>query len=95
MLRCFFIPPSPLKLITLIYRGASLNYLHRSDPKRVSLRHNHRQVVNGILWILRTGAVCQDLPEGYSKWVHRGNTVLSVAKTRYLETSLISPTSPC
>src|SRR3954464_528508 len=28
----------------------------------------HRQVVNGILWILRTGAPWRDLPERYGKW---------------------------
>jgi len=29
---------------------------------------DHRQVVNGILWILRTGAPWRDLPERYGKW---------------------------
>jgi len=29
---------------------------------------NHRQVVNGILWVLRTGAPWRDLPERYGKW---------------------------
>jgi transposase len=28
----------------------------------------HRTVVNGILWILRTGAPWRDLPERYGKW---------------------------
>lgn len=28
----------------------------------------HRQVVNGILWILRTGAPWRDLPERYGPW---------------------------
>ncbi len=28
----------------------------------------HRTVVNGILWILRTGAPWRDLPECYGKW---------------------------
>jgi transposase len=28
----------------------------------------HRAVVNGILWILRTGAPWRDLPERYGKW---------------------------
>lgn len=28
----------------------------------------HRDVVNGILWVLRTGAPWRDLPERYGKW---------------------------
>jgi transposase len=29
---------------------------------------DHRTVVNGILWVLRTGAPWRDLPERYGKW---------------------------
>lgn len=29
---------------------------------------NHRQVLNGILWKLRTGALWRDLPERYGPW---------------------------
>jgi transposase len=29
---------------------------------------DHRQIINGILWILRTGAPWRDLPERYGKW---------------------------
>lgn len=29
---------------------------------------DHRRVVNGILWVLRTGAPWRDLPERYGKW---------------------------
>jgi transposase len=29
---------------------------------------NHRRVLNGILWILRTGAPWRDLPERYGAW---------------------------
>lgn len=29
---------------------------------------NRRQVVNGILWILRTGSPWRDLPEEFGKW---------------------------
>ena len=28
----------------------------------------HRQVLNGIVWILRTGAPWRDLPERYGRW---------------------------
>jgi transposase len=27
--------------------------------------HDHRQIINGMLWILRTGAPWEDLPERY------------------------------
>jgi transposase len=30
--------------------------------------NDHRTVMNGILWILRTGAPWRDLPERYGKW---------------------------
>jgi transposase len=29
---------------------------------------DHRQIVNGMLWRLRTGAPWRDLPERYGKW---------------------------
>lgn len=29
---------------------------------------DHRQVINGILWILNTGAAWRDLPERYGPW---------------------------
>jgi transposase len=29
---------------------------------------DHRVVMNGILWVLRTGAPWRDLPERYGKW---------------------------
>lgn len=29
---------------------------------------SHRQVLNGIVWILRTGAPWRDLPERYGRW---------------------------
>lgn len=29
---------------------------------------SHRTVINGILWVLRTGAPWRDLPERYGKW---------------------------
>ena len=28
----------------------------------------HRQILNGILWVLRTGAPWRDLPERYGPW---------------------------
>lgn len=29
---------------------------------------NHREVINGILWILSTGATWRDLPQRYGAW---------------------------
>lgn len=29
---------------------------------------DHRQIVNGLLWLLRTGAPWRDLPEQYGPW---------------------------
>jgi transposase len=37
-------------------------------PRTGKPNNNHRTVVNGILWILRTGAPWRDMPERYGKW---------------------------
>jgi transposase len=37
-------------------------------PKTGRPALEHRQVVNGILWVLRTGAPWRDLPERYGNW---------------------------
>src|SRR6476620_72310 len=36
-------------------------------PKTGRINHPHRKVINGILWILRTGAPWEDLPRRYGK----------------------------
>ena len=36
--------------------------------KRGRPRNNDRAVINGILWIARTGAPWRDLPERYGSW---------------------------
>lgn len=30
--------------------------------------HDHRTIINGIVWILRTGAPWRDVPERYGPW---------------------------
>lgn len=37
-------------------------------PKTGRPAHDHRRIINGILWILRTGAPWRDLPEKYGPW---------------------------
>lgn len=37
-------------------------------PKTGRPAHNHRLMINGILWLLRTGAPWRDLPERYELW---------------------------
>jgi transposase len=37
-------------------------------PKTGRPAADHRRILNGILWILRTGAPWQDLPERYGPW---------------------------
>lgn len=42
--------------------------LPAQKPKTGRPNKNHRQVVNGMLWVLRTGAPWRDLPERYGHW---------------------------
>src|ERR671919_2241194 len=42
--------------------------LPSSDGKRGHPYEDHRKVINGILWRLRTGAPWRDLPERYGPW---------------------------
>ena len=37
-------------------------------PKTGRPSHGHRTIINGILWILRTGAPWRDLPARYGNW---------------------------
>src|SRR5689334_15757574 len=37
-------------------------------PKTGRPAEDHRQILNGMLWVLRTGAPWRDLPERYGKW---------------------------
>ena len=37
-------------------------------PERGRPNHDHRRVVNGMLWRLATGAPWRDLPRRYGKW---------------------------
>jgi transposase len=37
-------------------------------PKTGRPAHDHRTIINGILWMLRTGAPGRDLPERYGPW---------------------------
>jgi transposase len=37
-------------------------------PKTGRPAHDHRTIINGMLWILRTGAPWRDLPERYGPW---------------------------
>jgi transposase len=42
--------------------------LPRSEGRRGGQWRDHRTVINGILWKLRTGAPWRDLPERYGPW---------------------------
>ena len=37
-------------------------------PRTGRPNHDHRAILNGMLWILRTGAPWRDLPERYGSW---------------------------
>ena len=42
--------------------------LPTSDGRQGRPYNDHRQVLNGILWVVRTGAPWRDLPERYGSW---------------------------
>ncbi|PMB02707.1 hypothetical protein CEN49_24930 [Fischerella thermalis CCMEE 5273] len=42
--------------------------LPKNQPRRGKPWRDHRTVINGILWRLRTGAPWRDLPERYGPW---------------------------
>lgn len=37
-------------------------------PRTGRPNHDHRPIINGILWHIRTGAPWRDLPERYGNW---------------------------
>jgi transposase len=43
-------------------------YLPPQKPATGKPNHDHRTIINGILWRLRTGAPWRDLPERYGSW---------------------------
>lgn len=42
--------------------------LQPQKPRSGKPNHDHRTIIDGILWINRTGAPWRDLPERYGKW---------------------------
>jgi transposase len=42
--------------------------LPKAKTKRGRPAQDHRQLLNGMLWMLRTGASWRDMPERYGKW---------------------------
>jgi transposase len=38
------------------------------NPKTGRPNKDHRTIINGILWVLRTGAPWRDVPERYGPW---------------------------
>ena len=46
----------------------TLKPLLPTNGKRGQQWRDHRQVINGIVWKLRTGAPWRDLPERYGPW---------------------------
>lgn len=42
--------------------------LPKVKTKRGRPAQDHRQLLNGMIWVLRTGAPWRDMPERYGKW---------------------------
>jgi transposase len=60
MARRYELSPEQWRLIEQLLPGKA------GDPGRSG--SDNRQFVNGVLWILRSGAHWHDLPERYGKW---------------------------
>nr|BBH91792.1 hypothetical protein KTC_65430 [Thermosporothrix sp. COM3] len=48
--------------------GAAKPLLPPQKPQHGHPVHDHRHILNGILWVLRTGAPWRDLPGEYGSW---------------------------
>lgn len=44
------------------------SFLPPEKPRTGRPSRDHRTVMNGILWVLRSGAPWRDMPERYGKW---------------------------
>jgi len=42
--------------------------LPKAKTKRGRPAQDHRELLNGMIWVLRTGAPWRDMPERYGKW---------------------------
>lgn len=64
------------KLVAMGNRGDLTNeqweriqpLLPKQQTNRGRPARDHRTLLNGILWVLRTGAPWRDLPDRYAKW---------------------------
>jgi transposase len=43
-------------------------FLNVPGPQGGRLPSNHRRVLDGIFWILRTGSPWRDLPDEFGRW---------------------------
>ncbi len=65
-----------IKLVDMGNRGDLTNeqweqiegLLPKGKTKRGRPAQDHRQLLNGMIWVLRTGAPWRDIPERYGKW---------------------------
>jgi transposase len=65
-----------IKLVDMGNRGDLTNeqweqieaLLPKVKTKRGRPAQDHRQLLNGMIWVLRTGAPWRDMPERYGKW---------------------------
>ncbi|KAB8333088.1 transposase [Scytonema tolypothrichoides VB-61278] len=69
--------------------------LSSTKPRTGKPNNDHRTVINGILWILRTGAPWAVADGTVWKVGEYSNFVLSVAKSRNLEPNLKTSASDC
>ena len=66
--------------------------------KRGGKWNDHRTTLNGMLWILRSGAPWRDMPERYGKWksvYHRFNRWRREGVSRFPGTRSLPSESAC
>ncbi len=54
--------------VILKFRHHTPSYQHGGDDGTAFISRDSRQIVDAILWIVRTGSAWRDLPEGFGSW---------------------------
>jgi len=66
------------------------DYLPPQKPETGRPAEDHRKIINGILWKVRTGAPWRDIPERYGPWATIYRDLCTIPATAEHDRELIS-----